>query len=258
MAPAGIFLRRKLMAMTEKLRCIIIEDDPLSAEILTVFVERTPFLTLTGTYNNPLDAMPALTDNTTELIITDINMPHVSGVQFAKSVNKQSLVIFVSASPEYAVDGFELNVVDYLLKPIAFDRFLQACQKALLRHKSNSSATAPAPALQEAAPATANDFLFVKVNGKIVRVDIKDILYVEAKKEYVLIVTLNGKKLLTMQSMQNMQNLLDKKGFVRVHKSFIVAVDKIDEIERNLITIQQTTIPVGESYKSRLLEVINQ
>lgn len=232
--------------MDNNLSCIIIDDEPLYAELLEMYIERIPFLSLTATCNNGLDALALLNKTPVDLVITDINMPNLTGVQFAQVIKNKSLVIFISSFPEYAVDGFELNVVDYLLKPVAFERFLQAAQKALQASQLLQKPDADA------------GFVFVKTAGKLVRVDIDDILYIEAKKEYINIVIKGNRQLLTLQSMRSMEQVLNKNRFIRVHKSYIVAVDKIDEIERSRIVIQNNYIPVGDSYREQFYNVIGQ
>lgn len=233
----------------QQLRSIIVDDEPLPLELLADYVNKTPFLQLAGTYTNPLIALTDAHRLNIDLIFLDIQMPEINGVQFLQLLNKNTKVIFTTAYPNYALQGYELDVIDYLLKPISFERFLKAVTKAL----------------HDIQPTTKNEIekhpfaeqaLFVKANNKIMKVFLSDILYIEGLKEYITIHTALS-KIVTLQNMKKMEGVLPHRNFLRVHKSFIVAIDKIDSIERNRIYIRKDIIPIGETYKKQFFTAIN-
>ncbi|NLR61470.1 response regulator transcription factor [Chitinophaga polysaccharea] len=230
------------------LKCIIVDDEPLPLQLLADYVKKTPFLELVGTYNNPLDALNAVQQQQVDLVFLDIQMPELTGIAFTELVGDKCSIIFTTAYRNFALEGYELNVVDYLLKPIAFDRFLKAAGKAL-------QLISPAPAMATAAiPAT--PVLFVKSDYKLVKICVPDILYIEGLKEYIAIHTMTG-KVVTLQNIKKMEAVLPAAQFARVHRSFIVALNKIDTIERNMIHIKNDVIPIGELYKAAFMKQIS-
>jgi two-component system, LytTR family, response regulator len=235
------------------LRCMIIDDEPLPLELLSDYVQKTPFLQLQGAYSNPLEALTVVQSEPVDLIFLDIQMPEFSGLQFMQSLNHKCKVIFTSAYPDYAIQGYEFDVVDYLLKPVSFERFLKATTKAL------DNNCLPLPEVAGLEPLTVSreeKVLFVKTDYKIVKVVLSDILYIEGLKEYISIHISQG-KVITLQTLKKMEDILPALQFTRVHKSFIVAIDKIDSIERNRIFIQKNIIPVGDTYKESFLSLLN-
>lgn len=236
------------------LKCIIVDDEPLPLELLSDYINKTPFLELLGTYSNPLEALTVVQSQQVDLIFLDIEMPQLTGLQFMQSLSHKCKVIFTSAYPDYAVQGYEFDIVDYLLKPVSFERFLKAATKALqsIRPPADVLPAADSPTLSQA-----GQMLFVKTDYKIVKVGLNDILYIEGLKEYIAIHTPAG-KVITLQSMKKMEDVLPPTQFIRVHKSFIVAIDKIDSVERNRIFISKNIIPVGNTYRESFLKLLDQ
>lgn len=232
------------------IRCIIVDDEPLATEILEAYVNKVSFLDLVQICANAFEAMECLKQNTVDLIFLDINMPDLSGIEFLNTLAIKPAVIFTTAYADYAVEGFNLNAVDYLLKPISFDRFVKAANKAesFLGSQQPTQDDNPASGAQ-------SEYLFVKTEYKIVKVNLKDILYVEGLKDYIKIVTVEG-QLLTLQSMKSMQETLPDAQFIRVHKSYIVAIAHIESIERNKIKIKDKWIPIGTTHRDHFYKRI--
>ncbi|MBV8253312.1 MAG: response regulator transcription factor [Chitinophaga sp.] len=222
------------------LKCIVVDDEPLPLELLRDYIGKTPFLELAGVFSNPLEALAVLRSQPVDLVFLDIQMPELNGLQLTELLGDHIKVILTTAYREFALEGFELNAIDYLLKPISFERFLKAATKAL--HAIPSPAEVPVLAVETAA------FIFVKTASKLQKVILEDILYIEGLKEYVAIHTTNG-KVITLQNLKKLEAALPAKSFIRVHKSFIVAINKIESIERNRIYINAAVIPVGDLYK---------
>lgn len=221
------------------LNCLIIEDEPLSQDILKKFISNVDFLNLVEICQNASDALKVLSQNDKiDLIFLDINMPKISGLTFYKSLIDPPNVIFTTAYPQYAVDGFELNAVDYLLKPFSFERFLTAVNKvvkkvSLLENKANEK----------------DEYILIKSDKTLHKVFINDIYYLEALGDYVK-VHVEKKYLLTYSTLTKIQELLIDKGFIQTHKSYIVNLNKIDAITGNYIAIREQKIPIGQKYKS--------
>jgi len=236
------------------IRCIIVDDKPLAIDILKDYVSKIPFMELTFSTTNPLEALNHVMEGTTDLVFLDIQMPELSGLQFIKIIQGKCKVIFTTAYSEYAVEGFENDAIDYLLKPISFERFYKAAQKAQLAihgpssyHTSNISPTA--------APGKEIEFIFVKTEYKLVRVNIAEILYIEGMQNYVTIYTIND-KIISLQSMKKTEEQLPANQFIRAHKSYIVALSKINSVERNRIAIEKEIIPLGDVYREAFFKAI--
>ena len=232
------------------LKCMVIDDEPLAIKLLEDHISKVPFLELTGTFNNPMEALVNFNSNPVDLIFLDIQMPQLNGIQFMQLLQNRAQVIITSAYNEYAIEGFEHNVVDYLLKPIAFERFYRAVEKAYNiknpSQKINKS--------QEMHPATGG-YIFIKVETKMVRVELDDILFIEGLKNYVSIYT-KTQRIITLQVMKQLEEVLPPNRFVRVHKSFIVAIDKINSIERQEILIKDRLIPIGNTYQEHFFKLL--
>jgi DNA-binding LytR/AlgR family response regulator len=229
------------------LRCIAVDDEPLALEVLESYIRKVPSLRLVGLCGGALEAIRMLSPGAVDLVFLDVDMPDLTGTQLLRTLKHPPLVVFTTAYPDYALEGFELDAVDYLLKPIPFDRFLRAVNKAQERLHP-PAAPAAVPTLP---PAPEPGFIFVKTEYKTLRVDLDDILYVEGLKDYVLIHT-RQKKIITLLSLNKMVEKLPPTHFLRVHRSFIVAVSKMDSIERNRIRIGDAEIPVGDLYRDGL------
>jgi DNA-binding LytR/AlgR family response regulator len=221
------------------MKAIAIDDEPMALEVVRSHAGKVPFLELKTCFTDACEAMEYLQAQPVDLLFLDIKMPDISGLEFVTSLQKKPLVIFTTAYTEHAVTGFELDAVDYLLKPFSLARFMKACNKAheLLRLRD-----------QNAQP---KDYVFVKTGTEQVRVPYADILYMEAAGNYVTFV-LGGKRLLSRMTMTELSDLLPTDKFVRVHRSFVVAKDKIDKLERHQVTVHGHAVPVGASYLPQL------
>ena len=228
----------------DKYSCIIIEDEPLALEKTKDFVHKVPFLTLSATFDNALTGLAYLNNNKVDLLFLDINMDELSGIELLESSKITSQVIITTAYQEYALKGYELQITDYLLKPFTFNRFLQAVNKA---QKNLSQRTADKQQV---------DFIFVKTENRLEKIMIGDILYIEGMRDYLRIHT-SGKKIMTLQSFNELEQLLPAHLVCRVHKSYMIAINKIDAIERGRIKIGDQLIPVSETYKEAFLQLIN-
>jgi two-component system LytT family response regulator len=239
------------------LRCLLVDDEPLALRLLTSYVERVPFLELVGTCRSALEAMTVLQQEQVDVLFLDIQMPDLTGVEFVRTLRPDALVIFTTAYEAYALEGFNLNAVDYLVKPIAFDRFVQAAQKAQDRLAPKPAAPAEAPTPSPAPPAPADDFIFVKADYHTQRINLRDIRYLEGLKDYIKIFT-GSKPVLTLNSLKAFEDRLPSQDFVRVHRSFIVALSWIDSIRKNRIYLGDAIIPIGDSYADAFHKLIEE
>ncbi|MBD8488929.1 response regulator transcription factor [Echinicola sp. CAU 1574] len=226
-----------------KINCIIVEDEPASRDLLEKYIADCPSLNLVATCKHALEAMEVIHEQSIHLIFLDINMPKLSGLSFYKSLSNAPYVIFTTAYPQYAIEGFELDAVDYLLKPFPFERFLKAVQKAI--HKVN----AEKPLSQESA------YIILKSDKKLFRVGMDEIFYLEALGDYVKVITVD-KSIIVHDTFQGILQQLPSNEFIRVHKSFAVALHKLDHIEGNMIHIKENTVPIGQTYKAEFLNLI--
>jgi DNA-binding LytR/AlgR family response regulator len=227
----------------DRLTCIIIEDEPLALEKTKDFVEKVPFLHLSATFDNALTGLNYLNNNKVDLLFLDINMDELTGIELLESSKINSQVIITTAYQEYALKGYELQITDYLLKPFTFNRFLQAVNKAqenLTQKKSDSPA----------------DFIFVKTENRLEKIIISEIIYIEGMRDYRRIHT-TTKKVMTLQNFSEFERLIPANLVCRVHKSFMIAVGKIESIERSRIKIADQLIPVSETYKDTFFQIIN-
>ncbi len=229
------------------MKCLIVDDEPLAVDILASFVEKVPHLELCATTNNALEAIELIGKHQIELLFLDIQMPNLSGIELVKTLNNPPLIIFTTAYSNYALDGFELNAVDYLLKPIPFDRFIKAVNKAsdIFQLKQQSSEKQQ-PTTKDQAE---NTFILVKADYSMIRIEVDNILYIEGLKDYLKIVLVTGKAILTLNSLKNYEEKLPCSKFVRVHRSYIIAINKIDSIQKHRILIGKERIPIGENFK---------
>jgi two-component system, LytTR family, response regulator len=225
-----------------KYTCIIIEDEPLALERAIGFVAKIPFLNLSATFDNALDGLAYLKQNEVDLLFLDINMDELSGIELLESSKIKSQVIITTAYQEYALKGYELNVTDYLLKPFTFNRFLQAVNKAQ-------------DTLSLSIPETQRDFIFVKTENRLEKLIINDILYIEGMRDYRKIHLVN-KKVMTLQNFTELEQILPSTIVCRVHKSYMVALSKIESIERSRIKIGNQTIPISETYRDVFFQLI--
>ena len=234
---------------------IIVDDEPLAQDVLETYIEKIPEFNLVQKCSNALEANEALKNNDIDLMFLDIQMPQLTGIDFLKTLSKPPLVIFTTAYPNHAIEGFELNALDYLLKPISLDRFIKAANKAIEQMDllNKESATG--------ADAGGNpDFIFVKADKKLVKINYSDILYIEGLKDYVIIRMDKG-RVITLQTMKSLEEKLPTKNFKRIHRSFIVNLDKINAILGNMVEVfekgQAKHLRVGKNYRDDLLAIIN-
>ncbi|MBW9202978.1 response regulator transcription factor [Bacteroidales bacterium SW292] len=221
------------------MKCVIVDDEPLALDLLESYVKKTPFLELAGKYSSAVQAMKELADQQTDVIFLDIQMPELNGLEFSRMLSPETRIIFTTAFDQYAIDGYKVNAIDYLLKPISYPDFLQAANKALHQHE-----------LMHRSPQDEIDSIFVKSEYKLVQIKLKNILYVEGLKDYIKIYEEdNPKPVLSLMSMKAMEDLLPSSQFMRIHRSYIVRKDKIRIIDRGRIVFGKTYIPISDSYK---------
>lgn len=222
------------------LNCIIVDDEPLSHEVLENYIGKIPGINLEGSFYSAVDALTFLNEHRVDLIFLDINMPELSGIGMLKSLQNPPAVIFTSAYPEYAVDGFDLNICDFLLKPFSFDRFLKAVNKTstFTLPKTNQTGT--------------SETLSLKTGKKLYRLKLDDIFYLESAGDYIKIVT-HKKTHIANDTMKHFETLLPQNEFLRIHRSFIVHISKIEYLEGNQVFIADSALPIGSNYKEALL-----
>jgi DNA-binding LytR/AlgR family response regulator len=235
------------------MNCIAIDDEPLALDLLKDYIEKIPFLKLERTFTNPIEGLGYLQENKVDLVFLDVELPHLSGIEFVKCLQTKPLIIFTTAYEKYALIGYDLEITDYLVKPIVFDLFLRAVNKAYGLNQLSKKGNERLPSLPEKDPQS--DFIMVKTGYNTININLNDILYVEGLKDYIKI-HLTGKTILTLNSLKKLQEILPESRFVRVHRSFIVSLPKIDSIQRSRIVIGKTFVPVGENYKSAFKEMI--
>ncbi len=234
-----------------KIKTIAIDDEPLALKLLAGYIVKTPFLELVGEFDNPLDAMDYINSEEVDLIILDIQMPDLSGIEFARVQESKAKLIFTTAYEKYALEGIKLNAIDYLLKPYSYEEFLAAVGKAKKQIELESGAATTLEANKQ--------FLFLKSEYKIRRINFNDILYVEGLKDYVKVYLKHEEKpILSLASMKAMQQKLPEEHFMRVHRSFIVNLDQIEVVERSRVVFGKTYIPVSDQYKEKFQDFLNE
>ncbi|KUJ60032.1 two-component system response regulator [Flavobacteriaceae bacterium CRH] len=232
-----------------KISCIVVDDEPFALELIQNYVLKTPFLELKGKCSNAFDALELLNTEQIDLVFLDIQMPELSGLELSKTISKETRIIFTTAFSEYALDGFKADALDYLMKPFNFEEFYNAAAKAkqwfgLKRNKATESSVS-------------NDFIFVKSEYKQLKIKLNEVLYFEGLKDYIKIWLVNQPKaILTLMSLKSLEEELPESQFMRIHRSFIVALDKIEEIERNQVIINKQRITIAEQYKIKFQSFI--
>lgn len=230
--------------------CLIVEDEPLARNLLSEYVKKVPFLKLVQACSSPMEALEVLQANPVDILFLDIQMPEITGITFLKILQHKPLVILTTAYSEYALESYELDVVDYLLKPITFDRFLKAVDKASQRLKTGVPATSAEKPTDQVQP-----FVFVKDGTKLVKINLDDILYVEGLKDYVTIHT-KTQKVVSLQRLKSLETQLPTDRFVRIHHSYIVAIKAIDIVHKGEVQIGNTMIPISDTYRKAFKELI--
>lgn len=230
------------------INCAIIDDEPLAAGLLKSYALKTPFLHLCGTYSSALEAMSELRDNPVQLLFLDIQMPELSGIEFAKILPSDTKIVFTTAFQQYAIDGYKVSAIDYLMKPISYDDFLKAANKALDWFSFSQRQTA----------ANNDRFMFVKSDYKLMRIALDDILYIEGLKDYVRFYMEDGSKVMTLMNMKKLDDYLPHPEFLRTHRSYIVHMPKSRLVDRLRIVFGDTLIPISDSYKEDVLHYFDQ
>ena len=234
------------------LKCIVVDDEPLARECIANYIKEVDFLALQGCCANPLELTKIKNTHETDLLFLDIQMPRMNGIEFLKSMKSKPMVIITTAYPNYALDGFDLDVMDYLLKPITFTRFFKAVCKVkeqylLLEDKTQNTAS------QENA---ASDYIFIKCDSSYKKIYVDDLLFIKAMQNYVAFHTVDGKKYLSLIPLKEVAKQLDATVFIQIHKSYIVCIHKIESIETEGITIGNHHIPLGRNYRTEIMDKI--
>ncbi len=232
-----------------KLNCIAIDDEPLALKQICNYIEKTPFLALQGDCTNPIDALNLIREQQPDLLFVDINMPELNGVELVKTLSNPPMIIFTTAYSQYALEGFKLDAVDYLLKPISYPDFLKAANKAndlyALKHYPEENLSGN------------DEHLFVKSDYRLVRIPLNNVRYIESMREYIGIHLIDGTRIMTLVSMKSIEHKLPKNRFMRVHRSYIVNLDEITIIERQRIVFDKKIyIPIGEHYKEEFEQYV--
>jgi len=230
----------------KKMSCIIVDDEPVARKILHEFVEQVPFLELLGKFENTAKTEAFLKNAVVDVIFLDIEMPKVSGLQFLQKMHIESIVILTTAFPQYALEGYELDIIDYLLKPFAFSRFLKAVQKAKDYYALKNQASAT---LQPS-------YLFIKSDKRIEKIELADILYVESVGNYISVYT-TGKKILAYLTLKSLESQLPPDEFIKIHQSFLVNASKIDAIEGNEVKMGGSSLPISRNYREQVMRIVN-
>ena len=232
--------------MSKTIQCILVDDEPMAREILENHLQKVDAISIIASCKNAIEAFNVISSQQVDLVFLDINMPEISGLSFAKSINKDIKIIFTTAYREYAIDGFDLKAVDYLLKPISFERLLQAV------HKFLDETITIKPSKKEELINTKNDFIFVRSDRKMVKINFSEINYIESLSDYIKIY-LENKTVITRETISNIETKLPQNDFIRVHRSFIIAISKIESFTNEFIEIHKKAIPISRSYKTSVL-----
>jgi two-component system, LytTR family, response regulator len=230
-------------------KCLIIDDEPPAREIIKRYIEAVPMLEVAGEFGNAIHAITFLQRDQVDLIFLDINMPQLKGTEFLKVIKTSAQVVLTTAFPEYALEGYELDVLDYLLKPVQFERFIKAVNKAFALKGDRTLETKPVEEHKQEA------FVYFRADRKMVKVMLNDILYIESMKDYVKIVT-NNEVVITKQPLNSVEGMLPEGQFIRTHRSYIVSLSKIKSYNHELIEIGKTEIPIGKLFRNGVLKVL--
>ena len=236
------------------IKCLVIDDERLAREYIKKYISKIPQLELVGEFNSPIKALEIIKDQKIDLLFLDIQMPDITGVEFVKSLNHKPEIVFTTAYHEYALEGFNLNVVDYLLKPFSFERFFQAVNKVTDKLESKNQNRESSDISEKSETIVEETYLVIRADRKLYKINFTDINYIEGQKAYVTFHTIN-KKITALASLKELEDLLPKNQFIRIHKSYIVAIRVILSLEGNLIEVANTKLPVGKSYKEDVLKI---
>ena len=236
----------------KKINCLIVDDEELARKLLENFISRLPHLELVGMCKNPLEAMQVLREETVDLMFLDIQMPELTGIEFLKTMTNKPLVVFTTAYPEYALEGYQLDVIDYLLKPFSFDRFVHAVNKASEWMKLKG---AKMSAGTDSSIKPVKDYILVKSEHKVHKIYLKNILYIQSMREYVAYYTAEGRTL-SLYSLKKLEKELPPDQFMRIHKSYIVAIGQVTTLEGNMVHVGKEKLPIGASYREEVMRKI--
>ena len=234
------------------IKCIIVDDEPMARDVIRRYIEKVPLLQLFGECGNAIDAMVFLHNETVDLIFLDIRMPHLTGTEFVKSLRNIPKVIFTTAYKEYALEGFELDVVDYLLKPIRFDRFLRAVSKAFPQKRDELTENTAPVAVQD--KKINSGFIYLKADRKMIKLMLEDILYIESARDYLKVFTQN-RSIVTRQTISSIEAMLSDNEFIRIHRSYIVSIKKINSFTHEIVEIGNKELPIGKFYLNSFLKL---
>ena len=242
------------------LNTIIVDDEPLARDILETYIEQIPELNLVAKCSNALEANNELQSNKIDLMFLDIQMPQITGTDFLKSLNNPPMVVFTTAYPNYAIEGFELDALDYLLKPISLDRFMKAVNRALEMQQLLAGGTTETAEIVDSPAGEKEDFIFVKSDKKLIKIHYSDIIYIEGLKDYVII-RCKDSRVITLQTMKSLEAKMPSNIFKRIHRSYIANLNEINAVVGNMIEVtekgQTKNLPIGKNYKDELLEIVN-
>lgn len=237
------------------INCIATDDEPLALDIIKAYCSKVPFLNLVETFSSAFDTLEYLRHHSVDLMFLDIQMEELTGIQLLNSLKNKPLVIFTTAYDQYAMQGFDLDVLDYMLKPISFERFVKGATKALEQIQKNSTTTYSIEKPERVPISSSNPFFFVKTETRIEKVNASEVLYVEGMGDYWRIVT-KTRRIMTLMNAKGIEEILHEPGFCRVHKSFFVAIDKIEFVERKQIKIGEILIPISDTYQRNFFDLI--
>ena len=237
-----------------KIRCVIIDDEFLARQYLKDYVSKIPFLELKGDFNSPLKALDLIKRNQVDLIFLDIHMPDISGIDFLKSLEKQPYIVLTTAYKEYALEGYELNVADYLLKPFPFERFVKAVNKVAEMFEKKRSGTKASIDRSLPRAQVHDDYLIIRADRKYYKINYDDLIYIEGQKAYVTFYT-KHQHITALASLKELEERLPKNSFIRIHKSYIVSIKKIHSLEGNSIEIARKYLPIGKNYRKAVDDI---
>ncbi|MEH6656300.1 LytR/AlgR family response regulator transcription factor [Leeuwenhoekiella marinoflava] len=241
------------------MRCILVDDEPLALDVLSSYLEKVEGFELVARCTNPLEAIRIISEQSIDLVFLDIEMPNLSGIDLVKSLDRLPQFIFTTAYPQYALEGFDLNATDYLVKPVPFPRFLKAVARAKEKHEAATHKTVEIkPVIQTAVTGNMPDFIFVKSEYENVKINIADIKYMQGLKDYIKIYTQQSDRaILTLSSFKELLDKLPAASFLRVHRSYVVNVNAIRAVQKSKILIGDIRIPIGDTYKDEVLKQLN-
>jgi len=241
------------------IRCAIIDDEYLARKYMKDYVAKIPYLELIGDFNSPMKVMEELQAGKIDLLLLDIQMPDISGLEFLKSLEARPYVILTTAYEEYALEGYELEVTDYLLKPFSFDRFLKATNKVYnaIQEKTNKPAQPHTSHQQEAQTDFKDNYIIIRADRKLYKINYEDLVYIEGQKAYVTFHSENKKRITALASLKDLEEKLPSDRFIRIHKSYIVSIKKIDALEGNQLEVAGEKFPVGNHYRQEVAKLFN-